>query len=542
MSVIQLIAACLVASSPCLYLLAFAASLAPVRWRLSGWPITIGFAGCVLFASLGALLIVLVGQPSSPIIATWPSLLPAAITPSIRVDVLTLAMLALIGFIGFVLLIFSRQYLVADPGCDDAEQRYYRRWFTATLAAVTTLVVSNQLIMLGLGWVATSLCLHQLLTYYDQRPQAVLAAHKKFLSSRLADVFLLTGFVLIGVHFDSLQMNEIFAAVDASDWSPGLTVATALIACAAILKCALLPFHGWLIQVMEAPTPVSALLHAGVVNIGGFLMIRFAPLMAPATLAQTLLIIAGTTTAVVAGLIMSTRISIKVMLAWSTCAQMGFMLLECGLGLYGLALLHLLAHSLYKAHSFLSAGDAASLSARREQTPTGHGAGVPGWLLVSLIAVLAATLALLFPHLFHLHPAISVVVIGALATLGGDAMGLDRKLGVRALAGGVAVVGLYALWTIVFSSLVPSHPPANVRVAAIGVALAFAGLFMLRAMLATRGGARRLYWLHPHVYGGFYLDQLFTRVTMIIWPPKLPPHAASVSHGLHAESKMEAPQ
>ncbi len=131
-----------------------------------------------------------------------------------------------------------------------------------------------------------------------------------------------------------------------------------LLAFAAILKTAQLPLHGWLIQVMEAPTPVSALLHAGVVNMGGFVLLRVAELIGLVPSAQWLLVIVGSLTAVLAGMVMLTRISIKVRLAWSTCAQMGFMLMEIGLGLYELALLHLVAHSLYKAYAFLSSGEA----------------------------------------------------------------------------------------------------------------------------------------------------------------------------------------
>ena len=101
---------------------------------------------------------------------------------------------------------------------------------------------------------------------------------------------------------------------------------------AAVLKTALLPLHGWLIQVMEAPTPVSALLHAGVVNIGGFILIRLAELISLAPVAQVVLVVAGSLSAVLAGLVMLSRVSIKVRLAWSTCAQMGFMLAQCGLG------------------------------------------------------------------------------------------------------------------------------------------------------------------------------------------------------------------
>jgi NAD(P)H-quinone oxidoreductase subunit 5 len=132
-------------------------------------------------------------------------------------------------------------------------------------------------------------------------------------------------------------------------------LAALLIASAAMVKCAQFPMHGWLIQVVEAPTPVSALLHAGVINLGGFLLLM-APLMRHADLANWLLLIVAGLTCVAAALITMTRVSVKVLLAWSTVAQMGLMLVECALGQYGLALLHLVAHSCYKAYAFLAAG------------------------------------------------------------------------------------------------------------------------------------------------------------------------------------------
>ncbi|XLM23048.1 NADH-quinone oxidoreductase subunit L, partial [Chromobacterium piscinae] len=111
------------------------------------------------------------------------------------------------------------------------------------------------------------------------------------------------------------------------------------------IKTAQLPFHGWLTQVMEAPTPISALLHAGVVNLGGIVLIKAAPLLQTAPPANLLLMLWGGASALLCCLVMLTRISVKLRLAWSTCAQMGFMLLEIGMGRYSLALLHLLAHS-----------------------------------------------------------------------------------------------------------------------------------------------------------------------------------------------------
>ncbi|AWN16219.1 NADH-quinone oxidoreductase subunit L [Salinisphaera sp. LB1] len=488
------------------------------------WPATLVYARCAIGFTIALALLYLVTAKSPTLSARLPWPHPTSFAPSVRVDPVTLAMLALISFIGLVILTFSRQYLAGDPNADDPEQHVYRRWFCATLASISTLVVANQLLLLGVAWVATSLCLHQLLIYYHQRPQALLAAHKKFLISRVADAFILVGLILVGMHYGSFQMDRVFARVEPTAFTPTLTLATALIACAAILKCAQLPFHGWLIQVMEAPTPVSALLHAGIVNMGGFLMIRLAPLMAHAGLAQALLVIAGTTTAVVTALIMTTRVSVKVMLAWSTCAQMGFMLMECGLGLYNLAMLHLLAHSFYKAHCFLTAGEMVATSTRRSCTPASAKPSGARWLFIAGIAggVIFGLFAI--PSLGRGHPAVFAVLVLAIASLIGEGAN-SREMAWRTGAGALAVTGLYLLWSFLSTFWAPPTTTAPSMASEVGITLAFGALFILRAMLTTAGGARRLAWLQPHVYGGFYLDQLFTRLTLVIWPPRLPARA-----------------
>jgi NAD(P)H-quinone oxidoreductase subunit 5 len=107
---------------------------------------------------------------------------------------------------------------------------------------------------------------------------------------------------------------------------------------------------------METPTPVSALLHAGVINAGGFLLIRFADVMLLSPGVLAVLVMLGGFTALFGGLVMLTQSAVKTSLAWSTVAQMGFMILQCGLALFPLALLHIVAHSLYKAHAFLASG------------------------------------------------------------------------------------------------------------------------------------------------------------------------------------------
>ena len=126
------------------------------------------------------------------------------------------------------------------------------------------------------------------------------------------------------------------------------------IAIGALAKSAQFPFHFWLPETMETPTPVSALMHAGIINAGGYLVIRLSPVLIHATFAHTILTFIGGITAVFGALIMMTQTDIKKQLAYSTISQLGFMMIQCGIGAYTLALFHMIVHGLYKAHAFLS--------------------------------------------------------------------------------------------------------------------------------------------------------------------------------------------
>src|SRR5207344_1093762 len=173
-----------------------------------------------------------------------------------------------------------------------------------TVASASVLVTSNHLAVLVLAWFATDVGLHTLLTFYRTRRQAIIVAHKKFLLSRVADACFVSSLVLIGSATGSLRIDVVNTVAQAGgELSPTLHLATVLLVIGVILKSAQLPFHGWVLQVMEAPTPVSALLHAGVVNIGGFVMIRLAPLMAHATIAQNILVGVGLFSALVGSLV-----------------------------------------------------------------------------------------------------------------------------------------------------------------------------------------------------------------------------------------------
>lgn len=453
----------------------------------------------------------------------------------VQVDATTCVMLLVVSGIGAVIARYSRTYLDGDPGL-----ARYQRWLSLTLAAVTALVITDNLLVLAAAWTATSLALHQLLTFHADRPAALVAAHKKFLVSRLADVCLVTCLLLVHREVGSLDLDRLAAWAAAHPaLTPGMHVAAVLVVVAVALRSAQLPFHGWLMQVMEAPTPVSALLHAGVVNIGGFVLIRLAPWMAHAGAAQLLLVTVGLASAVVAALVMTTRVSVKVALAWSTCAQLGFMLVQCGLGLWHLALLHLAAHSLYKAHAFLSAG--AAVEAWRART---LGASPPppsvGRLVVgALVALGGAALAVGIARATLAAAPPEQAAIGALALLVGLAVAplvLRPTTGRAVLAARVAgAVALYVGWHVVAARLLPGPPPTTSVMAWSLVGVGFGGLFVAKATLQVRPAGRFARALYPWLYAGLYLDERFTRLTFRLWPPRLAPRAAALGPGAIAE-------
>lgn len=477
-------------------------------------PLSMATAATLLTFALAALFALGVGVAST---ASAP--LRSAL---VRLDAISAAMLLLVTGLGAVIARYSRSYLAGDPG-----QRRYARALLVTLAAVTTVVIANNLLVIAVAWTVTSLGLHRLLTFYGDRRAAIIAAHKKFLVSRLADVCLYAALALIYRTIGSLDLDAIAGWIAARGaLPPTLQVAAGLGVIAAALKSAQLPFHGWLTQVMEAPTPVSALLHAGVVNLGGFLMIRLAPLMAQAPTAQLLLVVIGMTTTVFAALVSTTRVSVKVALAWSTCAQMGFMLVECGLGAWHLALLHLLAHSLYKAHAFLGAGTAVEAWRQRALAAVRPGPSLArvvisaGGVLVAAVAAVAIAARLGGPAVTVDAPVVVLALVVGLALIPMVASPGDALAGVVLRALGVAAlyVGAHAL----AGQLWPS--PAVAGAPTVGwaiVAAGFVALFAIQTALQQRPDGALAHALHGWLFAGLYLDERFTRWTFRLWPARL---------------------
>lgn len=451
------------------------------------------------------------------LMATLPGLWPGADTQATQIWSGWLALTPLAGvvavlvqFLGTVIGSFSSRYLEGE-----ARQRTYAAALAGVLAAVQLLLLADHWLVLIAAWALIGVALQHLLCFYAERPFARLAAHKKRLADRAADVLLLAAALLAWSSVGSGSLTDLFATVSQHGADTALQLCALCLALAVILRTALLPVHGWLIQVMEAPTPVSALLHAGVVNLGGFILIRFAPLLDHAAAARWLLVALGLASAVLAGMVMLTRITIKVRLAWSTAAQMGFMVLECGLGMYTLAALHLIGHSLYKAHHFLSASSAVR-ETRLRMLHGAHGMHAAPLLAAPVLAA-AILMALQLAHGAIAWPWWWTLLLAlAWAPLLWLARGVSARTSVTQIAAGMLMVAALGLAALLAHALpLGLHDAPNTAqgvVALIGMAALYACLAVLQWRPHALGIWQR--WS----YAGFYVDEHYTRLALRLWP------------------------
>lgn len=445
-----------------------------------------------------------------------------------RATGLSLTMLVLISFIGFIVLRYARANLAGDP-----DSNRFLSWYLLTLVAVGVTVTANHLVIFALAWVAISLCLNKLLLFYSERPRANLAAHKKFIFARLSELLLFTAFALLFFQHGSSNISSLLAHYrTVSEASIIDQIIACLLAIVALIKCAQLPLHGWLIQVVEAPTPVSALLHAGIINLGGFLLLLFAPLLSLVPFAQWLILIVAGLSCVIAALIMMTRISIKVRLAWSTVAQMGLMLVECALGLYELALLHLIAHSCYKAHAFLGAGEAVNNYLRKMYTQAGPPT-LKDWSKASLCLILPAAAAIYVagaPNLFSPWVLISIAMLNLLAFH--FSAGKQGNL-ISTLATSAGAVISYLVLSFFTGQIIGETGNPVSMWADAWISLVFVSLFCAYLFITyTSGNSKTRQWF-IRLNAAFYLDEWSTRVTLWLWPISLtttqPKHLATVA-------------
>lgn len=497
-------------------LLAAAARLLTMRDKQAKLAGLIG-EGCTILAFLvaciAALQLALIGP------RTFELVIGRGLGFSVRLDVLSMTMLLLITFVGWVVLRFSRTYLDGEPG-----RTRFLGWLCATLTAVTLLVLSGNVVQLGVAWISTSLCLHKLLLFYPDRLAARRAARKKFVVARIGDVVLVAALTILVVGYRTGDIATILASARSGMAPAGAPWAAGLLVAAALLKSAQFPSHGWLVEVMETPTPVSALLHAGVINAGGFLLIRFADVLLTSPGALATLVMVGGFTALFGSLVMLTQPAVKTSLAWSTVAQMGFMTMQCGLALFPLALLHVVAHSLYKAHAFLSSGGAV---ARIAAIPRPGPIAVPSLRSVSQAFGIAVSIYVLLSFVFGLaDKSPQAVAVGAILILGvayliaqGLADAAPRALTIRTCLAALAASISYFLLQFganwLTSTILPTTPRATaLEWVMIVLALGSFGLVAFaQALFPHWVGHPAAAGLRVHLSNGFYANAVFDRLT-----------------------------
>ncbi|GAB2488999.1 proton-conducting transporter transmembrane domain-containing protein [Arenimonas alkanexedens] len=524
-------------TEPLLWLLALGplalATVAMIpRHRANRRPLAV--AGLTWAASLGALLLVVIA--SGALLATGTGVLRtgtlgvAGVGLALQLDALSATIALLVAFVGSIVARYSRNYLAGDPN-----HGAFMQGLSLTLASVLFLILSGNLFQLALAWTATSLSLHRLLLFYPTRPAAILAARKKFIAGRLGDLCMVAAMLLAYRAFGSLDFQAIQGGAQslrgAASIPGGIHALAALLVVAGLLKSAQFPLHGWLLEVMETPTPVSALLHAGIINAGGFLLLRFADVLILSGPSMNGLLLAGSVTALFGSLVLMTQTSVKVTLAYSTIAQMGFMMLQIGLGAFSAALLHLVAHSLYKAHAFLSSGSVidlqrASPAVARSVPP--H----PARLLLAVALVLSLTLAVGAVAEVTLSSQPGVLVLGAIVMLGlihllSQALDRAPRWGVLArvtgLAAAVAIAyfGLQWLAAWLMAGVLPPtlalRGPLDLVILAI-VVFGFAAITVVQGLLPGRLEAPFWQRWHAHVSNGFYVNTLANRWVLRFWP------------------------
>lgn len=439
---------------------------------------------------------------------------------TLRFDVLSAVIALIVGFVGWVVVRYARSYL-------DGETREgaFHGLLLATLAAVLVLGMAGSLALLVASFIAVGLGIRRLLMFYPARPEARRAATKFALVWGGGDAALALAALLLWFAFGSADIGAINRAATAGPVPAAALIASGLLVLAALLKTAAFPVQGWLTEVMEAPTPVSALLHAGIINAGGVLMIRFAEVMQTSPGAMAALVMLGGFTALFGGLVMLTQAAVKTALAWSTVAQMGFMLLQCGLGLWALALLHIVAHSLYKAHAFLGSGTAVrAVQAVRRPGPV----AVPG--MGAVMRAFAIALAIYgavaggFWMVFGPKP-VQAVALGAILVFGVAYLiaqgladtaprALTRRTTLASAAAALAYFAFHRLAEALTTGALPAPPPPGPLEGAllVLVILSFGAVAVAQALFPHWAHHPAAAGLRVHLANGLYLNAALDRL------------------------------
>jgi NADH-quinone oxidoreductase subunit L len=280
------------------------------------------------------------------------------------VDELAIVMVAVVSFVALMVMIYSVGYMKGDP-------RY--GWYFAVMslfvAAMLTLVLADNLLLLYAAWEGVGFCSYLLIGFWHEKRSAAEAAKKAFITTRVGDVGLLIGIILLWREAETFDISEIFAFAEEGGFSSTyLTISVLFLFAGAAGKSAQFPLHVWLPDAMEGPTPVSALIHAATMVVAGvYLVARMIPLFLEADpIALNIVTAIGLTTVMMSATMGLAATDIKRVVAYSTLNSLGLMMVALGSGSVTAAMLYLFAHGFFKALLFLSAGSVIHATERQE--------------------------------------------------------------------------------------------------------------------------------------------------------------------------------
>ena len=381
---------------------ALATHLAAPRLGRGVARISVGFAVAALLLAGFLLVLSLSGQsPHSHRLGdAWGSL---------YFDPLGVLMGFVIALISLLVRVYSVRYMAEEAG--------YGRFFTLLdlmTAALLVMVCAADLITLLIAWHLIGVLLYFLLGQDTRSEPAYRYGFWTFITYRFGDVPLVLAAILLYQTYGTVSLPALFEQIAADPnrigvWGLPVAETTAvLVSVAAFARSAQFLLHNWLPYTMSGPTPVSALMHAGIVNAGGFLINRFAPVYAVTDGVLPWLFAVGLMTAVIGSALMLAQSDVKKALGYSTMGQMGFMVMECGAGAFSLAIFHLIAHGLFKGTLFLGSGGVIGEARRRDGVPKqslytfiverSSPGRPPPWPLMLLITLLAPALIFVGAH------------------------------------------------------------------------------------------------------------------------------------------------
>ena len=327
--------------------------------RTNAWGHLLGVAMAIGAFVVGAIAFVqMLGYPASQRsrdlhLYSWIPVAHFQVSIGLLLDPLSICFVLLITGVGSLIHIYAIGYMSHDP-----ERRRFFGYLNLFITAMLLLVLSDNYVGLYAGWEGVGLASYLLIGFWQYKPSAAVAAKKAFIANRVGDVGLSLAIMAMFATFGSVSFTGVFGAVGGA--SHGVTTAIGLLLLlGATGKSAQLPLQSWLLDAMEGPTPVSALIHAAtMVTAGVYLIVRSAPIFNLAPDARLAVAIVGAVTLLFGAIIGCAKDDIKKALAGSTMSQIGYMMLAAGLGPigYALAIAHLLAHGFFKAGLFLGAG------------------------------------------------------------------------------------------------------------------------------------------------------------------------------------------